>query len=155
MLKAWRGRAGFQPGTNLKAWTFMILRNQFLSDKRRSWRSQPLDPEIAERSLVAADNPAATLEVSDVRRAMMMLPDEQREALILIGAAGMSYEEASEICQTAVGTIKSRVSRARAALQIILTQGDLGEADVLPSQAAAAIQHDVDCLGATALARAA
>ena len=93
MLKAWRGRGGFQVGTNLKAWTFMIVRNQFLSDKRRSWRSQPLDPEVAERTLVAADNPCATLEIADVRRAMMMLSDEQREALILIGAAGCGAAE--------------------------------------------------------------
>jgi RNA polymerase sigma-70 factor (ECF subfamily) len=155
MLKAWRGRGGFQVGTNLKAWTFMIVRNQFLSDKRRSWRSQPLDPEVAERTLVAADNPCATLEIADVRRAMMMLSDEQREALILIGAAGMSYEEAAEICQTAVGTIKSRVSRARAALQIILAGGELCEADVMPSDAAAAIHRDADCLRAAAVARAA
>jgi RNA polymerase sigma-70 factor (ECF subfamily) len=155
LLKAWRGRASYQMGTNLKAWAFMILRNQFLSDKRRSWRSQPLDPEVAERTLIAADNPSATLEVSDVRRAMMQLSDEQREALILIGAAGMSYEEAAEICQTAVGTIKSRVSRARVALQIILAGGDLGEADVPPSEAAAAIHRDVETLRAAALARAA
>ena len=155
MLKAWRGRGGFQPGTNMKAWTFMIVRNQFLSDKRRSWRSQPLDPEVAERTLIAADNPGATLEVADVRRAMMMLSDEQREALILIGAAGMSYEEAAEICQTAVGTIKSRVSRARTALQIILSGGELCEADVMPSDAAAAIYREADQLRATAMARAA
>jgi RNA polymerase sigma-70 factor (ECF subfamily) len=155
MLKAWRGRGGFQVGTNLKAWTFMIVRNQFLSDKRRSWRSQPLDPDVAERTLVAADNPCATLEIAEVRRAMLMLSDEQREALILIGAAGMSYEEAAEICQTAVGTIKSRVSRARAALQIILAGGELCEADVMPSQAAAAIHRDADCLRAAAVARAA
>ena len=64
MLKAWRGRNGFQAGTNMKAWTFMIVRNQFLSDKRRSWRSQPLDPEVAERTLIAADNPGATMEVA-------------------------------------------------------------------------------------------
>ena len=155
LLKAWRARASFQPGTNLKAWTFMILRNQFLSDKRRSWRSQPLDPEVAERTLIAADNPSAAMDVSDVRRAMMRLPDEQREALTLIGAAGLSYEEAAEICQTAVGTIKSRVSRARTALQILLAGGDLGEADVLPSEAAAAIHRDADRLRAAALARAA
>ena len=123
VLKAWNGRASFQVGTNLKAWTFMILRNQFYSDKRRSWRSQPLDQEVAERTLMASDNPMATLELADVRRAMMKLSDDQREALILIGAAGLSYEEASEICGCAVGTVKSRVSRARRALQGILETG--------------------------------
>jgi RNA polymerase sigma-70 factor (ECF subfamily) len=155
LAKAWASQSRFEPGTNLKAWTFMIVRNQFLSDKRRSWRSQPLDPEVAERTLIAADNPSATLEVCDVRRAMMMLSDEQREALILIGAAGLSYEEAAEICQTAVGTIKSRVSRARASLQIILAGGELRDSDVMPSDAAAAIYREADTLRAAALARAA
>ena len=86
---------------------------------------------------------------------MMMLSDEQREALILIGAAGMSYEEAAEICQTAVGTIKSRVSRARTALQVILAGGELCAADVMPSEAAAAIYREADSLRAAAFARAA
>ena len=123
LLRAWNNRASYQPGTNMKAWTFMILRNQFYSDKRRSWRSTQLDPETAERTLVAVSNPIATLELDEVRRALAMLPDDQREALILIGAGGFSYEEAAEICNTAVGTVKSRVSRARRALQVILEEG--------------------------------
>ncbi len=154
-LSAWRARASFSIGSNMKAWTFRILRNQFFSDRRRSWRMEPLDPDVAERTLVAADDPSATLDVSDMRRAMTQLPDEQREALILIAAAGLSYEEAAGICQTAIGTIKSRVSRARAALQIILARGDLGDADVPPSEAAAAIHRDADTLRAAAFARAA
>jgi RNA polymerase sigma-70 factor (ECF subfamily) len=155
MLSAWRARASYGMGSNMKAWTFRILRNQFLSDKRRSWRTEPLDPELAERTLVAADDPGVPLEVGDVRRAMQQLPDEQREALILIAAAGLSYQEAAEICQTAIGTIKSRVSRARAALQLILALGDLGEADVPASDAAAAICRDADALRVAALSRAA
>ena len=94
--------------------------------------------------MVAADDPSAALDVSDVRRAMMQLSVEQREALILIGAAGMPYQEAASICQTAIGTMKSRVSRARAALQIILAEGDLGETDVLPSDAGAAIYREAE-----------
>ena len=120
MLKAWTARDSFTPGTNMKAWCFMILRNQFYSNKRRSWRSTALDPEVAEQALVAADNPTDALAVADVRRALYDLPDTQREALILIGAGEMSYEEAAEICGVAVGTIKSRVSRARTALKDIL-----------------------------------
>ena len=146
MLSAWRARASYCIGSNMKAWTFRILRNQFISDRRRSWRTEPLDPEVAERTLVAADDPSAALDVSDVRRAMMQLSVEQREALILIGAAGMPYQEAASICQTAIGTMKSRVSRARAALQIILAEGDLGETDVLPSDAGAAIYREADSL---------
>jgi RNA polymerase sigma-70 factor (ECF subfamily) len=116
---------------------------------------EALDPELAERTLFAADDPSAALDISDVRRAMMHLPDEQREALILIAAAGMSYEEAAGICQTAIGTIKSRVNRARAALQVILIVGDLGDADVPAGDAAAAMYRDADALRAAAFSRAA
>jgi len=155
MLSAWRARAHYCMGSNMKAWTFRILRNQFLSNRRRAWRTEPLDPEVAERTLVAADDPSAALDVSDVRRGMMRLSVEQREALILVGAAGLSYEEAASICQAAIGTIKSRVSRARVELQIILAVGDLGDVDVPPSEAAAAIHRDADSLRAAALSRAA
>lgn len=139
LLRAWQGRASYQPGTNLKAWTFMIVRNQFYSDKRRSWRSQPLDQEVAERTLVARDNPMATLELDEVRRALAMLPEEQRDALIMIGAGGLSYEEVAEMVGCAVGTIKSRVSRARDRLALILTEGSFAADDIMPSHAMPAI----------------
>lgn len=116
MLKAWKSRQSYKPGTNMKAWTFTILRNHFYSEKRRSWRRQPLDPEVAEATLIANDNPDGGLELVALRNALNKLPDEQREALILVGAGGMPYEEAAEICGCAVGTIKSRVSRARKSL---------------------------------------
>jgi len=146
LLRAWNSRGSFQAGTNLKAWTFMILRNQFYSDKRRSWRSTPLDPETAERTLVATSNPIATLELDEVRRALAELPDDQREALIMIGAGGLSYEEVSEICGVAVGTIKSRVSRARDRLALILTEGSYGADQHLPSNAMGMIMADLDRL---------
>ena len=123
LAKAWQARGSYTMGTNMKAWTFMILRNQFYSDKRRSWRTIQLDQEAAERTLLANDNPSAPLELNDLRMALGALPEEQREALILIGAGGMSYEEAAEICECAVGTVKSRVSRARVALRQILEHG--------------------------------
>jgi RNA polymerase sigma-70 factor (ECF subfamily) len=146
LLRAWNSRASFQAGTNLKAWTFMILRNQFYSDKRRSWRSTPLDPETAERTLVATTNPIATLELDEVRRALAMLPDDQREALIMIGAGGLSYEEVSDICGVAVGTIKSRVSRARDRLALILAEGAYAADEFLPSNAMGMIMADLDRL---------
>ncbi|MEQ1783397.1 MAG: sigma-70 family RNA polymerase sigma factor [Hyphomonadaceae bacterium] len=121
LAKAWKARASFEPGTSLKAWTFMILRNQFYSEKRRSWRSTPLDAEVAENTLVANDNPTAPMELLELRAALNKLPDDQREALILVGAGGMAYEEAAQVCQVAVGTIKSRVSRARKALEVLMT----------------------------------
>ena len=120
MMKAWDARASYQMGTNMKAWTFMILRNQFYSEKRRSWRSSQLDQEAAERTLVAVDDPEAPVALDELRQALNTLPEEQREALILVGAGGFAYEEAAEICQCAVGTVKSRVSRARKALQATL-----------------------------------
>jgi RNA polymerase sigma-70 factor (ECF subfamily) len=123
VLKAWDARSSFQMGTNMKAWTFMILRNQFYSEKRRSWRQTQLDQDAAERTLVATDDPEAPVALDEMRLAMGMLPSEQREALILVGAGGFAYEEAADICGCAVGTVKSRVSRARRALHGILEQG--------------------------------
>jgi RNA polymerase sigma-70 factor, ECF subfamily len=123
MMKAWDARGSFQMGTNMKAWTFMILRNQFYSEKRRSWRQTQLDQETAERTLVAVDDPHAPIALDELRLGLAMLPAEQREALVLVGAGGFAYEEAAEICNCAVGTVKSRVSRARRALQAILDDG--------------------------------
>jgi len=123
LAKAWQARGSFTPGTNLKAWTFMIVRNQFYSDKRRSWRSSQLDPEVAAQTLVAVDDPSAALELDELRRALAMLPEEQREALTLIGAAGLSYEEASAVTGVNIGTVKSRVSRARDRIALILAEG--------------------------------
>src|SRR3954470_18884019 len=123
MMKAWDARASFQMGTNMKAWTFMILRNQFYSEKRRAWRQTQLDQEAAERTLIAVDDPEAPVALDELRLGLERLPTEQREALILVGAGGFAYEEAAEICDCAVGTVKSRVSRARRALHAILEEG--------------------------------
>lgn len=120
MLKAWKARAKFKPGSNLKAWTFTILRNQFYSIKRRSWRATSLDQEVAEQTIVAQSDQEKSVELNELRRGLDSLKEDQREALILVGASGLSYEEAAEICGCAVGTIKSRVSRARKALETIM-----------------------------------
>lgn len=148
MIKAWDARASFQLGTNMKAWTFMILRNQFYSDKRRSWRSTQLDQEAAERTLVAVDDPEAPVALDELRQAMAMLPHEQREALILVGAGGFAYEEAADICGCAVGTVKSRVSRARKALQGILEAGDYDRDGGNASDAMRSILADAERLSA-------
>jgi len=125
LLSAWRRRDSYVPGTDMKAWVFTIVRNQFYSDKRRSWRVSQLDPAVAETTLLAVSNPDAGLELDDVRRAIMQLPDEQREALILISVAGLSYQELAKICDCALGTVKSRVCRARQSLLALLAEGDL------------------------------
>jgi len=135
LAKAWKSRASYQPDTSLKSWTFTIIRNQFYSDKRRSWRQTSLDPEMAERTLVAVTNPTGALELDEVRRALALLPDDQREALILVGVAGLAYEEVSAICGCAEGTIKSRVSRARQRLADIMAGGFIAEDEVRPAAA--------------------
>ncbi|WP_374575103.1 sigma-70 family RNA polymerase sigma factor [Phenylobacterium sp.] len=150
LLKAWSHRDSYTPGTNMKAWVFMILRNQFYSERRRAWRRQDLDPEVAERTLIAVSNPDGGLALDEVRRALAMLPDDQREALILIGAGGLSYDEAAQITGAAVGTVKSRVSRARDRLARILHDGDYGEDDVAPHRAMAIILAEMDRLSGLA-----
>ncbi|HWA62306.1 MAG TPA: sigma-70 family RNA polymerase sigma factor [Caulobacteraceae bacterium] len=120
LASAWANRASYSEGTNLKAWVFTILRNQFYSGRRRSWRLSQLDGHLAENTLVATSNAMAPLELDDVRRAMDTLPDDQREALILVGVAGLSCGDAASVCDCAEGTIKSRVSRARARLTDVL-----------------------------------
>jgi RNA polymerase sigma-70 factor (ECF subfamily) len=133
-------------GTNMKAWTFMILRNQFYSEKRRSWRQSQLDQEAAERTLVAVDDPEAPVALDELRQGLAMLPAEQREALILVGAGGFAYEEAAAICDCAVGTVKSRVSRARRALQGILESGAYRRDGSSASEAMATILADAERL---------
>ena len=123
LAKAWQSRESFAPGTNLKAWLFMILRNQFYSERRRSWRNVELDQEAAERTLTAVSDPDAALQLNELRMALAALPSEQREALILVGAAGLPYEEVAEICGCAVGTVKSRVSRGRQLLIHLYSTG--------------------------------
>ena len=146
MMKAWDARNSFQMGTNMKAWTFMILRNQFYSEKRRSWRQSQLDQEAAERTLVAVDDPEAPVALDELRLSLAALPAEQREALILVGAGGFAYEEAAEICNCAVGTVKSRVSRARRALHAILDEGAYDRDGASAGDAMRAILADAERL---------
>jgi RNA polymerase sigma-70 factor (ECF subfamily) len=120
LANAWNARSTFQTGTNLKAWLFVILRNIFYSAHRRKWRQADWDEGAMERLLVTPATQEASMDLVDLRRALALLPDEQREALILVGAGGFSYQEASSICACPLGTIKSRLARARTALQQIL-----------------------------------
>ena len=120
MMKAWAKQDSYQMGTNIKAWLFTILRNEFYSQMRKRGREvQDSDGIITGRVAV---HPAqqGQVDLKDFRAALEKLPEDQREAIILIGASGFSYEEAADICGCAVGTIKSRVSRARVKLQEIL-----------------------------------
>ena len=125
LLKAWAARKRFQAGTNMRAWTFIILRNLFLSQMRRARFKGEWDDITAAKILAAPASQDKHIELGDMQRALLHLPQPQREALILVGAGGFAYEEAAEICGCAVGTIKSRVARGRVALEALLTGGKL------------------------------
>jgi RNA polymerase sigma factor (sigma-70 family) len=120
LLKGWQHRARFQPGTNLNAWLFTILRNIFYSDHRKRVREvEDQDGSYAAR-LATAPHQGDRLDVEDLQTALAKLPPDQREALVLVGAEGVSYEEAATIMGCKVGTVKSRVSRARGRLAELL-----------------------------------
>ncbi|KRB82474.1 RNA polymerase subunit sigma-70 [Sphingomonas sp. Root710] len=125
LMKAWAARQRFQAGTNMRAWTFIILRNLFLSQMRRARFRGEWDQHAADKLLAAPASQDRHIELADMQRALLHLPQPQREALILVGAGGFAYEEAAEICGCAVGTIKSRVARGRAALEQLLDHGQL------------------------------
>ena len=125
LMKAWAARKRFQAGTNMRAWTFIILRNLYLSQMRRSRFRGEWDDLVADRILAAPPGQDKQVELGDMQRALLHLPQPQREALILVGAGGFAYEEAAEICGVAVGTIKSRVARGRVALETLMTDGSL------------------------------
>lgn len=120
LVKAWRARDRFEPGSNLKAWLFTILRHEFYSHRRRVWREMPWDEEL---SLLIASPPKEqewAMELSDTARALDALPKPQREAVILVVAGGFTYSDAGKICSTAEGSMKSRVARGRATLSSML-----------------------------------
>ncbi|MBX9590004.1 MAG: sigma-70 family RNA polymerase sigma factor [Hyphomonadaceae bacterium] len=121
LLKAWNHLDSFEEGTNLRAWLFTILRNTYFSECRRRRREvEDRDGSKAADLSVHPEQPGH-LDMQDFRRALDVLPLDQREALVLVGAAGFSYEEAAKISGCAVGTIKSRVNRARSKLTDVLS----------------------------------
>ena len=122
----------FQPGTNLNAWLFTILRNLFHSEYRKRRREVEDADGVYAARLSTQPEQGARLDLEDFKTALARLPPDQREVLLLVGASGFSYEEAAEICQCAVGTIKSRVNRARTRLAQLLaveSVDDLGPDD--------------------------
>lgn len=123
LLKAWNHLDSFQEGTNLRAWLFTILRNTYFSECRRRRREVEDRDGSKAADLSVHPEQQGHLDMQDFRRALDILPLDQREALILVGAAGFSYEEAAEISGCAVGTIKSRVNRARSKLTDLLSVG--------------------------------
>jgi RNA polymerase sigma-70 factor, ECF subfamily len=124
LLRALANIDSFQPGTNLSAWLFTILRNHFRSEYRKRRREvEDADGRFA-ATLIARPEQDSRIEMEEFRQALAKLADDQREALILVGASGFSYEQTAEICGCAVGTIKSRVNRARIKLAQLLSIKD-------------------------------
>ena len=127
LLRAIANIESFQPGTNMSAWLFTILRNLFRSEYRKRRREvEDADGSYAE-TLKTQPEQTSRVEFEEFRVALNKLPEDQREALILVGASGFSYEEAAEICGCAVGTIKSRVNRARTRLSQLLSIDNLND----------------------------
>jgi RNA polymerase sigma-70 factor (ECF subfamily) len=117
----------FQPGTNLKAWIFTILRNLYYNEIRKNRvKLQSIDDMAIDEPAMPATQ-EASLEFGDFRRAFWQLGEDQREVLILVGASGLSYEEAAKVCNCPTGTIKSRVSRARRELMKMLQEGRIAQ----------------------------
>tara|TARA_R110002020_G_scaffold58372_4_gene160053 strand:+ start:16936 stop:17517 length:582 start_codon:yes stop_codon:yes gene_type:complete len=135
VMKAWGKQESFQPGTNMRAWLFTILRNEFYSQMRRKGRELPDPDGVFAGNLATHPEQYGKLDLADFKAALDTLPDDQREAIILIGASGFAYEEAAEIAGVAVGTIKSRVNRARIRLREILDVD--GESDYGPDNTSA------------------
>jgi RNA polymerase sigma-70 factor (ECF subfamily) len=125
LLRAWAARDRYHAGTNFKAWTFTILRNHFYSEARRARFHGDYDEGVAERTLRAPASQESAVELSDVLRALAVVPDTYREALILVAIGSLSYEEIADICGIALGTVKSRICRARAMLSNVLASGQL------------------------------
>lgn len=132
LMKAWINQNSFTQGTSMSAWLFTILRNVFYSEYRKRRREvEDAEGTMAAR-LISVPEQNGHMDLQDLRAALQKLPAEQREALILVGGSGFAYEEAAQICGCALGTLKSRVNRARnaiAALMAIDTSTDVGRSD--------------------------
>jgi len=120
LMKAWKYKQSFAAGTNFRAWLYTILRNEFYSQLRKRRREVEDADGKYSSNLATPGEQESHLDMADMRIALAKLPDDQREAIILVGALGFSYQEVAEICGAAIGTVKSRVSRARAKLATLL-----------------------------------
>ena len=121
LLRALSNIDRFERGTNLNAWLFTILRNLFHSEYRKRKREvEDVDGTYAAKLKTAPDQ-GSWLDFQDFRTALAKLPADQREALLLVGAQGFSYEDAANIMGCAIGTVKSRVNRARMRLAALLS----------------------------------
>ena len=134
LMKAWNHQQSFQEGTNIKAWLFTILRNEYFSQLRKRKREvEDADGDYA-AGVMTPGGQESQLDMADLRLALQQLPDDQREAVVLVGASGFSYQEVAEICRVPVGTVKSRVNRARTKLALLLGHAPSMGEDEEPSE---------------------
>ncbi len=139
LVKAWKNIDRFQPGTNMQAWLFTILRNTFYSLRRKRAREVPDPDGIAAGSLAVKPAHDGRLQMREFMDVFALLPVEQREALALVGASGYSYDEAAAMCGVATGTIKSRANRGRARLVALLQLDENGYSDMTDRVTAAVV----------------
>jgi len=137
MANAWQARQSFTPGTNLKAWLCKILRNEFYSHQRRAWRQAPWCTVFEETIPSPPGEQMSAIDLCEAACAMNGLPDPQREALILVGVCGFSYEETALLLGGTLGTVKSRVARARISLLSILQSRRLRRTKLHPASCTA------------------
>jgi RNA polymerase sigma-70 factor (ECF subfamily) len=131
--KAWEYRQSFVLGTNMRAWLATILRNLFYSHQRRQWRQAPWRDELDNTLCVPPDEQKWSIELSEVACAMNSLSRLSRDTMILVSICSFSYEETSSLFTVAVGTVKSRVSRAREAITAIRDRGTSRPSDLHPA----------------------
>ncbi len=139
LLKALSNIDKFDPGTNLRAWLFTILRNTYYTEIRKRRRETDGISTLSQQDSNMGPGQEWAVTLRSLKEALELLPADQREALVLVGAAGLSYEEAADVCQCALGTIKSRVNRARAKLLVLMgaeETADVVEGDALAMSAA-------------------
>lgn len=116
LTKAIRHADKFTPGTNMKSWLFTIMRNECYSAARTMKRRIAGAPLPIEVTITGTHSQEWAVRASEMAKAIDALPPTQREAIVLVGMLGFSYDEAADICGCAIGTIKSRLNRARAHL---------------------------------------
>ncbi len=141
IVKAWKNFDKFKEGTNLRAWLFTILRNTFYSHLRKAKREVSDTDGAMAATLSEKPQHDGRLAMADFEKVFAKLPVEQREALILVGASGLSYEEAAETCEVAIGTIKSRVNRGRIRLVELLGIGEDEALEMTDSATMAVVSH--------------
>jgi RNA polymerase sigma-70 factor, ECF subfamily len=129
LMKAWKYHESFTAGTNMKAWLYTILRNEFYTQLRKRKREVEDADGLHSNKVAVQGEQEGHLDMADLTAALSKLPEDQREAIVLVGASGFSYEEAAKICGCAVGTIKSRVNRARNRLAVLLQISEKTQVD--------------------------